>query len=71
MVKEKQKKYVSQYYVPRSPKDDTLVFESRFESGNLSLAVKVPDTERANKAVAEYNLVLQNDINTRGHTQCK
>ena len=40
--------------------DKTLVFESRFESGNLAMAYKVSDNE--------YNLVLQNDINTRGHT---
>lgn len=37
------------------------MFESRFESGNLALALKLSDTE--------YNLILQNDINTRGHTQ--
>jgi hypothetical protein len=51
----------STYYTPKSPADQTLVFESRFESGNLSMAVKVSDTE--------YNLLLQNDINTEGHTQ--
>lgn len=49
------------YYTPTSRKDKTLVFESRFESGNLNLAVKVSDNE--------YNLILQNDINTNGHTQ--
>lgn len=38
-----------------------LIFESRFESGNLDLAVKVSDYE--------YNLLMQNDINTKGHTQ--
>ena len=37
------------------------MFESRFESGNLNLAIKVSDSE--------YNLILQNDINTNGHTQ--
>lgn len=41
--------------------DKTLLFESRFESGNLYLAQKVSD--------AEYNLLMQNDINTSGHTQ--
>ena len=51
------------YYTPLDETDKTLVFESRFESGNLSLAVKESDNE--------YNLVLQNDINTNGHTQCK
>ena len=48
------------YYTPLDENDKTLVFESRFESGNLSLAVKESDNE--------YNLVLQNDINTNGHT---
>ena len=43
------------------PKDKTLLFESRFESGNLYLAQKVSDTE--------YNCLMQNDINTNGHTQ--
>jgi len=42
------------------PTDKTLLFESRFESGNLYLAQKVSDTE--------YNLLMQNDINTNGHT---
>lgn len=37
------------------------MFESRFESGNLLIAFKVSDYE--------YDLVLQNDINTNGHTQ--
>lgn len=41
--------------------DRTLLFESRFESGNLFLAQKVND--------GEYNLLMQNDINTTGHTQ--
>lgn len=44
-----------------SSSDRTLIFESRFESGNLFLAQKVCDTE--------YNLMMQNDINTQGHTQ--
>lgn len=50
-----------QYYVLESSTDPTLVFESRFESGNLLAALKVSDQE--------YDLVLQNDINTHGHTQ--
>ena len=41
--------------------DKTLVFESRFESGNLEAAIKISDSE--------YNLILQNDINTAGNTQ--
>lgn len=47
-------------YIPLDG-DKTLVFESRFESGNLSMAMKVTDEE--------YNLVLQNDINSKGNTQ--
>ena len=49
------------YYAPRDKSDQTLVFESRFESGNLSLAAKISDEE--------YNLVLQNDVNTQSHMQ--
>ena len=49
------------YYRPKDEKDKTLIFESRFESGNLQLANKISDNE--------YDLVLQNDINSKGHTQ--
>ncbi len=49
------------YYLPDGSLDKTLVFESRFETGNLLVAMKVSDNE--------YDLVLQNDINTNGHTQ--
>lgn len=52
---------IESYYTPENEEDKTLVFESRFESGNLSLAIKMSDNE--------YNLLLQNDINTKGHTQ--
>lgn len=52
---------VQPYYSPMDEDDRTLVFESRFESGNLNLAIKLSDNE--------YNLFLQNDINTNGHTQ--
>lgn len=38
-----------------------MLFESRFESGNLASALKVSDTD--------YHLLLQNDVNTSGHTQ--
>lgn len=48
------------YYTPNDENDKTLVFESRFESGNLAMAFKLNDNE--------YNLVLSNDINTKGHT---
>jgi len=33
----------SQYYIPSSPTDPTLIFESRFESGNLLVAVQISD----------------------------
>lgn len=49
------------YYSLASEQDKTLLFESRFESGNLLCATKISDLE--------YDLVLQNDINTNGHTQ--
>lgn len=49
------------YYSPESAEDCTLVFESRFEQGNLQLAIERGD--------GEYELLLQNDINTAGHTQ--
>lgn len=41
--------------------DKTLMFESRFESGNLKRAVKVGDYE--------YDLYLKNDYGTGGFTQ--
>jgi hypothetical protein len=50
------------YYKLKNPATDfTLVFESRFESGNLRRAVKISDTE--------YDLYLKNDYGTNGYTQ--
>lgn len=49
------------YYVPVGPADETLVFESRFESGNLRRAIQVYEYE--------YDLILNPDYNTRSHTQ--
>ena len=43
-------------YRLQGPEDNTLLFESRFESGNLYLATKVSDQE--------YDCLMQNDINT-------
>jgi hypothetical protein len=54
---------IAPYYTPKDRADLTLVFESRFESGNLGLAIKLSDNE--------YRLVLQNDSLTKGNTQCK
>ncbi len=53
---------VSKYYTPARENDKTLQFESRFESGNLGLAVKITDQE--------YYLAMQNDTLTKGNTQC-
>ena len=50
-----------QIYKLKDAEDKTLMFESRFESGNLYLVQKVSDLE--------YNLLMSNDVNTSGHTQ--
>ena len=55
--------FIKQYYQPVDHYDRTLSFESRFESGNLNVAIKVSSTQ--------YDLVLLNDTNTKGNTQCK
>eukprot|EP00747_Dinoflagellata_sp_TGD_P064225 gnl/TRDRNA2_/TRDRNA2_153809_c1_seq1.p1 gnl/TRDRNA2_/TRDRNA2_153809_c1~~gnl/TRDRNA2_/TRDRNA2_153809_c1_seq1.p1 ORF type:complete len:878 (-),score=143.06 gnl/TRDRNA2_/TRDRNA2_153809_c1_seq1:50-2368(-) len=49
------------YYTPCGPDDHTLVFESRFESGNLRRAVRVYEYE--------YDLILNPDYNTKAYTQ--
>jgi cytosolic carboxypeptidase protein 2/3 len=41
------------YYLPLSKDDTTLIFESRFESGNLRRAIQIYDYE--------YNLILKPD----------
>ena len=51
----------SPQHFPSGPTDTTLVFESRFEGGNLHRAVKVYEYE--------YDLILRPDINTRSHAQ--
>lgn len=56
MQNRKQVKSDQNVYKLQSPEDRTLLFESRFECGNLYLAQKVSDRE--------YNLLMQNDINT-------
>ncbi|ESO95340.1 hypothetical protein LOTGIDRAFT_117158, partial [Lottia gigantea] len=48
-------------YIPTSPEDTTLVFESRFESGNLAKAIKVGEYD--------YELYLRYDLFTSKHTQ--
>jgi hypothetical protein len=49
------------FYLPESKEDTTLVFESRFESGNLRRVIQLSDFE--------YNLILKTDYNTNCHTQ--
>lgn len=51
----------AQYQIQVPVLHNMLIFDSRFESGNLRKAVKVNNIE--------YNLWLDNDLNTRGHTQ--
>jgi len=53
---------VEPYYTHKAPEDNTLIFESRFESGNLASALKMKENEN------DYLLLLQNDVNTSGHT---
>jgi hypothetical protein len=36
---------VEPYYTHKSPEDQTLIFESRFESGNLASALKMKEKE--------------------------
>ncbi|XP_048217525.1 cytosolic carboxypeptidase 2 isoform X2 [Perognathus longimembris pacificus] len=45
----------------QGPQDNTLLFESRFESGNLQKAVRV--------GTYEYELTLRTDLYTNKHTQ--
>lgn len=56
-------KMIFPYYkhLDEAERNKTLIFDSIFESGNLAVAIKVSDKE--------YNCLLQNDINTNGHTQ--
>lgn len=49
------------YYVVQGENDYTMVFESRFESGNLRKAVQINDFE--------YDLFLRNDYKSQGYIQ--
>lgn len=51
------------FYVKKDPKDTTLIFESRFESGNLRRASKHPTEPNS------YNLILKYDYDTTTYTQ--
>ena len=48
------------YYQKQGDLDNTLVFESRFESGNLRRAVQVGEYE--------YDLILKYDYGTNNYT---
>mmetsp|Transcript_9856 Transcript_9856/g.19518 ORF Transcript_9856/g.19518 Transcript_9856/m.19518 type:complete len:901 (+) Transcript_9856:277-2979(+) len=54
-------KHVANEYTLVVPPVGVLKFESRFESGNLHSAARVSEDE--------YNLTLEYDFHTRGHTQ--
>jgi hypothetical protein len=49
------------FYIPKSIDDDTLIFESRFETGNLRRAIHIHEYE--------YDLILRPDESPKGHTQ--
>ena len=44
----------------------SIIFDSHFESGNLLYVYKNTDERNT---IETYDLILQNDINTRGHNQ--
>ena len=50
------------FYSLKNKNDNTLIFESRFESGNLLCAFRTEDEN-------SYQLYLQNDTNTTGYIQ--
>ena len=50
------------FYSLKNKNDNTLIFESRFESGNLLCAFRTEDGN-------SYQLYLQNDTNTTGYIQ--
>lgn len=54
-------KELKPWYKAEAAYDSTLVFESRFESGNLKQAIQVGEFE--------YELVMKPDYNTRNFTQ--
>lgn len=57
---EEAKKYDIPYYIPENEQDVTLIFESRFESGNLKKVIQI--------APFEYNLIINADYGTGRHT---
>ena len=53
---------IKPFYTLKNKNDTTLIFESRFESGNLLCAFRTEDEN-------SYQLYLQNDTNTTGYIQ--
>ena len=49
------------YYILQGENDSTIVFESRFESGNLRKVIQINDFE--------YDLFLRNDYQSQGYVQ--
>jgi len=49
------------YYIPENTDDVTLIFESRFETGNLKRAIQI--------SPYEYNIILNPDYNTSRYSQ--
>ena len=49
--------------------DETLIFESKFESGNLQLVYLTEKSTEENLENDKYELFLTNDSNTTGYTQ--
>lgn len=47
-----------------SSSPDSLRFDSNFESGNLLYAYRMETNQ-----IETYDLIMQNDINTKGHNQ--
>ena len=43
-----------------------LIFDSNFQSGNLLYVYKSRDEK---SSIDSYDLILQNDVNTKGHNQ--
>ena len=57
----KKRAHIIQYTLGVPEEANIIQFDSRFENGNLAKAVKI--------GPHEYNLLLSNDFNTKGHTQ--
>lgn len=60
-IKDKYYLDLNPYYVTEDGNDTTLVFESRFESGNLKKAILITDNE--------YDLYLRSDYSSQGYGQ--